>query len=605
MAGLALVYEKNNARVGEATIQQFAQRIANIKRVSPGVRVTGEHCAGIKFDAPASLHRGVCVDAATGSWLIAAGTVIDPKGLTPDGNLETLLRDYVAQGERVLARLDGLFALAIYNGRTRTLSIVSDPFGFYALFYGEHAHKFFISTSALAVAQQMRAAPNRLGLECFLRTGKVFGELTLWQGVKRVRPATVLNLSARGVEASIYWTPLIDPALTKLNLSDAVDAAVQVVPAILHRNLAREGKVWSDLTGGFDSRFLAVLLERAGIPFKANFVGADEHPDVQIAKQIVAATGWEHQHFELPRTWAEDAPAYLDEALERGDGHLNVLLMLRPLWVHHCESTQFSTLLSGLGGEMWRGLNWWSERAALGSPTVHYERQLWSLMHPVPAEVLTGDARAVQAELGKQFQQIGEAFVDAPNTFKLDAVYAYRETAHAGAWSTCAAGLLRILPAMFSKDIVTFVMSLDYRWRADNALVKHLLARYKPALAEIEIEGRGPAMPFRWNNWYRFIPSRLVFARKAIDKFSQVAFGKTLWQNARPASFSRTEWLQAIMRDVHARKLFDSTEMRTREVYRVQALPGFLAQVTEGRFKHEEFLGRMITLEMAMQRTKE
>lgn len=607
MSGLAVLFERNSEQASELEFDQFVQCVADAKQFTgPAFTVTGCGCLGGKFDTAASLHRGVTTDVATGSWLMAAGTVIDTHDPAPDGTLCSLLQDYLVHGARVFARLDGVFALVVYDGRARTLAVVTDPFGYFSIFSGERNGRTLIATSALAVARQTHATPSEIGVQCFLRTGKVFGDMTLWKEVKRLRAATVLEFSAQAVRESTYWVPSVDRSLAKLTLPDAVDAAAQVLPALLKRNLSREGKVWSDLTGGFDTRFLVMLLERAGLDFKANSVGPDEHPDVRIAKTIVKQTGWEHQHFQLPRTWVQDSPNYLKEALYRGEGHLNVLLMLRPIWVHHCELEQFSTLLSGLGGEMWRGPNWWSERACIGrSTSVHYERQLWSLMHPIPEDVLVSNSRQlVQDELIRQFRAVGERHPDAPNTVKLDSVWTYRETGHAGAWTSCAAGLLRVIPPMFSKDIVVFAMSLDYRWRVRNSLVRHVLSKYRPALSNIEVEGRGPAAPVRIDNWYRFIPSRFTFSRKALDKFSQVAFGRSLWHTARPESFSRLALRQEILRHAAAQGMFDVATMNSGALYRSERLASFLAEGQTEAFNQDEFLGRIITVEMALRATE-
>ncbi len=607
MAGLAVMVERNSERASEQEFGRFAQRVAAAKGlVQPASVLAGWGCLASKFDIPQSLHRGATLDAETGSWLIAAGTVVDTDHPDPRGDLSALLKDYIAHGPVILKRLDGVFALAIFNGRARNLAVITDPFGFFSVFCGERGDCMFVGTSALAVAQQVGAAPNELGVQCFLRTGKVFGEMTLWQGVKRLRPSTVLELSVQGTKESSYWMPSADRDWGKLSLADAVDAAAQVLPRLLKRNLAREGKLWSDLTGGFDTRFMDVLLERAGIPFRANFVGPDDHPDVRIAQAIVERTGWEHEHFELPSTWIQDSPNCLQEALYRGDGHLNVLLLLRPLWVHHREREQFSTLLNGLGGEMARGPIWWPERAAIGRSTnVHYERQLWSLMHPIPEGVMASDSKPlVQDELTRQFRAIGERCPDASNAWKLDSVWLYRETSHAGAWTSAAGGLLRVIPAMFSKDIIEFVISLDYRWRVRNSLVKHLIFQYRPELSDIEVEGRGPAAPLRFDNWYRFVPSRFAWSRKALDKFSQVAFRRSLWRRTRPEGYSRLEWRRAILGYASAQSMLDPTRMRSGVLYRPEQLAIFCQQAHTDSFKHEELLGRIITVEMALRETR-
>jgi len=582
---------------------RFVARVAHYKSFS-GIpyRIDHESCHIAKFDTSASLHRNAAWHTETGSWIVAAGTVIDRENVTPNGSLCGLLEAYLAQGSSAFVRCDGQFALIVYDGVNRRVIVASDPFGYLSIFYGERGGHTFVSTSALAVAEQVCSPADRLGVNSFLATGKVFGETTLWRDVKRMPGATVVAFDADNHHRAKYWNLGVDETLGKLSLDQAVESSVERVGAVLSRNLAREGTMWSDLTGGFDTRLLTFFLDRLNLRFKADFVGPDEHADVRIAKNIVKTFGWKHEHFQLPADWAETCVNLCDEALGRGDGHLNVLLLLRALWVHQCESRQHTTLLSGLGGEMWRGILWWSERAALGSsPVVHYDRQLWSLMHPIPRTVLAQDFTGqVKSALLEQFTAVGEREPDAPNTVKLDCLWTYRETGHVGAWTSFGAGLLRILPPLFSKDIVQHVISLDYRWKVNNHLVKAILEKYNSRLANIPVEGRGPAVPMRITNFHRFLPSRAARARQAANKFAQVVSGKTLWTDLREEGYSRLARRQSILQFSRARGLFDPQTMHSRAMYDAAGLRMFLEQAQTAGFAHDEFLGRMLTVEMAL-----
>jgi len=606
MSGFAAIVDANRKGELEAEFSGYVDRAARYKSLDRPARFwPGEDCLAAKLDSPSSLHRAAAVDAESGSWLIAAGTLIDTQANAPDGSLRQLLFDYLARGPEVFARCDGLFALLVYNGRARTLAVVSDPFGYFSVFHGAREGRVYIATSGLAVAQQVQSPPGELGVNCFLRTGKVFGEMTIWRDVKRMGAATVLEFSAEGTRETVYWQPRADAALAKLSLHESIEASIALVQQVLIRNLAREGKVWSDLTGGFDTRFMTMFLHRAGLPFKANFVGAPANDDVAIARVIVEKMGWEHRHFQLPATWPDECPAYLPDALGRGDGHLNVLLSIRALWAHRQESQEYPALLSGLGGEMWRGPIWWPEQRTLGqSSAVHYDRQVWSVMHPIDESIFArGGAQPVKDEVIRQFRQVGEREPDAPNTLKLDVLWTYRETAHVGVWASVAAGLVRIIPALFSKDIVTHAISLNTRWKLNNLLVRHIIETCNPALANIEVQGRGPAVPQRLANFHRFIPSRIDHYRRAINKLAEIKLGRSLWPARREESFSRPEWRRSILRFAEAEGLFKPGEMRSGGLYHPDRLRSFLARAGGEDFSHDEFLGRMITLEMALRAT--
>jgi hypothetical protein len=603
MAGFAVVIDISGEGRHDTDFNSFLQLVADYKSLEkPTDCAYGRHCIGAKLDSPASLHTGITVDPETGSWLIAAGTVVDTYHVASDGNLRLILQEYLTHGETVLQRCDGLFALVIYNGLTQSVAVISDPFGYFSVFHGSRNDQMFVSTSALAVAEAIRSEPSDIGVNCFLRTGKVFGGMTLWRDVKRLCPGTVLEFSDGAMRESTYWVPTVDESITKLSFADSIEASMQVLQGVFKRNLEREGKVWMDLTGGFDTRLMAMFLERAGIPFKANSVGPAEHPDVRIAHAIAHKMGWEYQNFDFPSIWPQECPHHLRDVLGRGDAHLNVLLLTQPLWTHRQKADQYTTLLNGLGGEMWRGPLWWPEGTTLGKSTlVNYERQLWSLMHPVAASVFGSDSSSqVKEEIKSQFKGIGDRYPDALNTLRLDCIWAYRETAHVGAWASAASGLLRTIPILFSKDIVTHVISLDYRWKTKNQLVRYMLERYSPTLADIEVEGRGPAMPMRITNFYRFVPSKIISCRKTINKLGEITLGKSFWPTKSCESYSRVEWRQEILEFAEAEGLFHPSEMHSGNLYRSDQLRSFLSQAQTKGFHHDEFLGRIITVEMAL-----
>ena len=603
MSSFAVIIDTKSEESPNPEFRQFLQRVAHYKSLEvPADYASGYSCLGAKLDSPSSLHKGITLDPETGSWLIAAGTVIDTHDVAPDGNLRLLLKDYLAQGSSVFGRCDGLFALVIYNGLTRSLAVVSDPFGYFSLFYGKRAGRVFVSTSALAVAQQIQAQPSELGIHCFLHTGRIFGNMTVWEDVKRISPATVLEIGGGAIREEIYWRPMVDEAVTKLSFDEVLESSIQLLKHVLKRNLGREGKVWADLTGGFDTRFVTMLLEQTGIPFKADFVGPPHHPDVKVSQKIVDTMGWEYQNFQLPQTWPQECPHYFEEALGRGDGHLNIFLLTRPLWAHQQEQHQLPVLLNGLGGETWRSPLWWPERDNLGqSSEVHYDRQLWSLMHPVPTALFAGDAASqVKAELIEQFRRVGERCPGALNTVKLDYLWAYRETSHVGAWSSVGAGLLRIMPILFSKDIVPHVISLNYRWRAKNLLIRHMLERYNPTLANIEMDHGGPAIPRRMTNIHRFIPYSIHFYRSAANKLSEITLGKSLWRNRHDEGYSRPAWRQEVLKFAEGRRLLQPADMCSGKLYQTGALETCLAQAKSEKFQQDEFLGRIMTVEMAL-----
>jgi hypothetical protein len=602
MAGYALIIDLSGKSGPLPDARHFVERVSHYKPSDYTVTIaTGEKIAAAKLDSAASLHKGLISDHKTGSWLMAAGTLI--YGDAPsDGILSSLLMDFLRHGDSVLSGCDGLFSAVIYNGLSKAVSVVTDPLGYFSVFYGLHNGLAFVGTSALAIAEMIQSEPDETGAGCFLLTGRVLGRRTLWRDVKRLQAARVYKFEGREVRESVYWEPAVDEKITRLSFSEAAESSMEVCEHAFRRNLSNERKVWADLTGGFDTRFMTMLLDYSGIPFKANCVGPFEHPDVRIAREIAKRMGWEFEHFELPESWPRECHEYFPEALGRGDAHINVFLLAKTLWVHKKESQQYPTLLSGFGGELWRGPIWWPEKASLGqSSFVHYDRQIWSLMHPIADTVFSKSLNGrVREEIEQQFRKAGELNPHALNTVKLDRIWTYRETGHVGAWASAASGLLRVIPVLFSKDIVNHVISLNYRYKVGNQIVRHLLTAYNPALSKVIVEKGRMAEPLRFHNWFRLLPRQAILSKRALNKFSEVVFRRTLWPNERGIKYSSLELRQNILKHIEGENLLDPSQMHSGYLYQPHQFRRFMRQAGSARFRHEEFLGRILTLEMAM-----
>ena len=121
-----------------------------------------------------------------------------------------------------------------------------------------------------------------------------------------------------------------------------------------NRALIREGKLWADLTGGYDTRMTTLYLDRLKIPFTAYCVGPEGHPDVEVSRLIAREMDWEYRHMPLPATWAEEQIYWCNNALGRGDGLLNIFDLAQPLKIAQERSQTYVTGITGIGSDEWR-----------------------------------------------------------------------------------------------------------------------------------------------------------------------------------------------------------------------------------------------------------
>ncbi len=121
---------------------------------------------------------------------------------------ETVLRLFEREGVRAPERLRGMFAVAIWNRRTRELFLARDRFGVKPLYYvhtPDGALYFASEIKALLEAGAVRAALNWRALPDFLANHAPSGDETLFEGVKRLPAGHTLVWKDGAISLRQYW----------------------------------------------------------------------------------------------------------------------------------------------------------------------------------------------------------------------------------------------------------------------------------------------------------------------------------------------------------------------------------------------------------------
>ncbi len=611
MSGFALMFD-SQAPIPARDWEAFRDAVARYKELSAGPESVqeaaglGSRCAVAKFDTPSSLHRGITVDEHSGSWLLAVGTVLDGEGEDdPGGSLTSLLNAYLGRGEEAFRRLDGHFALLVYDKPADTLLVVSGPLGLVSVFLGRRGSRTYVATSALAVAEAVQATPSEYGVYLYLAVGSVYGRATLWQEVERLPAATVLEITAGGRRESVYWSPVVDEDVLRLSLDESVDYALALISRLTHRHLAREGRPWADLTGGFDSRLVTMMMDHVGIPFRASCQGPPDSPDVCISSHIARTLGWEYHHHILPETWGRERYGWLSRALGKGDGHVDVFKLSAVLWDQAQRAQVYPTSIWGLGGELWRGTIWKQEFLNVGrTPVVNYDRLLayrvMSLSNPALFRD-PGRIAWIREQLKALLRSVGDRYADWPNTVKLDAIFAYKVTGLTGGHLSAVMGMQRAIAPLDFRESVTGAISTHFRWRQHSRLVRSLMERVAPHLAAFETTDGGPALPMRLSNWREFTPYWSAIGKQLVRKASQAVLGRSVLPPARDefAGYPLARWRRETLESLAQERLLDPDHMHSGALYDAERLTDFVAWAHSPEFDQETLLSRVLTVEMA------
>jgi hypothetical protein len=233
-----------------------------------------------------------------------------------------------------LRSVDWQFALVTYDATADEALAANDPMGMVAVYVAAGPGVLYVSTSSLALARFLAAPADRLAVQSFLLSGYHFGSRTHWQGIERLEPGQVVRVGSGGRSQELYWRPAVHHDVRRLPLRRAADHLIDVAVDVLRSRLDRREECWIDLTGGFDSRLLGLLLSRADVPFRANTRHTRDPADVAIARRISEVKGWAWVDPALPEDWDAVLPDEIGPALAWGDGQLEVLQLSRVQWVH-------------------------------------------------------------------------------------------------------------------------------------------------------------------------------------------------------------------------------------------------------------------------------
>jgi asparagine synthase (glutamine-hydrolysing) len=232
-----------------------------------------------------------------------------------EGDAEVLLHAWQEWGEGALNRVNGMFAFAIWDAATRTLTAAVDPFGEKPLLYARDGARLLLASDvrALLAAQPALAAPDERALAPYLALGAMpFGGDTFFAGVRRLPGAHLLRFRDGRVQTARYWTPQrVD---TPATMDAASGALRELLLDSIRLRLRADVPVGTSLSGGVDSSGVVGLSgQLAGDhrrhAFTATFPGF-ERDEWAYAAMTAQAAGVVEHHAVAPT--ATDLLADLD-----------------------------------------------------------------------------------------------------------------------------------------------------------------------------------------------------------------------------------------------------------------------------------------------------
>ena len=187
-----------------------------------------------------------------------------------DTDTEVLLEAFAEWGAGCLARLNGMFAFAVWDERERELTLARDRLGVKPLFYsapevdGEGGGAFVFASEAKAVLASGLVKPE-LDLEglnqqlTFLWTPDPH---TLFRGVRRLPPAHVLTWREGEARVREWWDVSFDEVEEGRGEEWWRERVLETLARVVGMEMVADVPLGAFLSGGVDSSVVAALMKR-------------------------------------------------------------------------------------------------------------------------------------------------------------------------------------------------------------------------------------------------------------------------------------------------------------------------------------------------------
>jgi len=211
---------------------------------------------------------------------------------------EVVINLYLEFGLDFITKLNGMFAIAIYDSRNKSFHLIRDRMGKKPLWISE------LNDGTLLFASEVRALMLARP-DCTLRTemvaevmqyGYINAPNSAFKEITQVPPASVLTWHEGKTFTRKYWEPDFD---TKVQISyeEALEVTKKLIEESVSRRLISERPLGSFLSGGYDSTivtaYMAKLMSEKVQTYSIGFNSA-QFNEAHQAKQVANYLGTNH-----------------------------------------------------------------------------------------------------------------------------------------------------------------------------------------------------------------------------------------------------------------------------------------------------------------------
>lgn len=288
---------------------------------------------------------------------------------------EVILEAYATWGESFVEKLNGMFAIAIYDRENKELILFRDRIGIKPLYYSNTSSGFFFASELKSITETEKGnlEIDQDSIDEFLNLGFIPAPKTIYRQIRKLEPGSYLKISESGVIKQKYWS--LRSSLTEHTITSEKEALVKLSDLLISSvqyQLKSDVPFGVFLSGGIDSSLVtAQAVNLSNLKINTFSIGFEEnrYDESVHAKAIAKHLGTNHYEFIVSY---KDAMQQIDSVFEAFGEPFADSSAIPTLLVSRLAKQHVTVTLSGEGGDelfMGYGAYKWADR--LSKPLIN------------------------------------------------------------------------------------------------------------------------------------------------------------------------------------------------------------------------------------------
>jgi asparagine synthase (glutamine-hydrolysing) len=293
-----------------------------IRRMTESIRHRGPDDEGFFVAGPLGLgfRRLSIIDLAGGHqpmsdaeetvWIIFNGEIYNYRELRAElqskghrfrtnSDTEVIIHGYKQWGTDVFNHLNGMFGLAIWDVPNQRLVLARDAMGIKLIYYKIDNGKLTFGSEIrpILAAQDSKPEVDPIALKLFLRFRYTPSPLTIFQGIRKLAPGTMLVVEKGKCREERWYNFTPSPFPEPKEETEAARELLDLYKDAVRRHLLSDVPVGILLSGGLDSGLLLALMNEQGGPWPTYTIGyGNSYADDELRDAAETAALWGARH---------------------------------------------------------------------------------------------------------------------------------------------------------------------------------------------------------------------------------------------------------------------------------------------------------------------